>query len=222
MPNLASLTLQKQAEVAEGEAKLQDCEAALQQADEQLGRTRADYAAAKRRRDWCAADRGQAVARLARAREELNYLRELAQRTTLCSPVRGVLMSAHMNEKPGQYVKEGDLIGEIEEPTSLVAEIKVPEQDVARVAPGLRVEIKARSLPFDTFTGTVDRVAPGASAGDVQSSVTVYCRIDRGATAATDLRPGMTGDARILCERRSLGKALAERVLRVVRTEFWW
>ena len=87
--------------------------------------------------------------------------------------------------------------------------------------PGQAVELKARSLPFDTLRGTVREVAPVAVPGKdgAQSTVTVYCRLD--ATPAA-VRPAMTGVARISCGRRPVGAVFTRRVLRYVRTEFWW
>ena len=93
------------------------------------------------------------------------------------------------------------------------------ESQSARVHPGQRVAMKARSLPFETFQAKVDRIAPKAVSGDVQSTVTVYCRLE---APPPDLQPGMSGYARIYCGRRPIGEMLTERVLRFLRTEFWW
>jgi len=57
------------------------------------------------------------------------------------------------------------------------------------------------------------------SKGTVQGSVTVYCRIDQ---PPPGLRGGMTGTARIDCGGSTVGRVLAGRCLRYVRTEFWW
>ncbi len=46
----------------------------------------------------------------------------------------------------------------------------------------------------------------------------VYCRLGQGA----ELRPGMTGQARIATGSRSTGLILLDRALRYVRMEFWW
>ena len=109
------------------------------------------------------------------------------------------------------------------------AEVKLPEQEVERVRPGQRVELKARALPFEVFVGAVERVAPGAAAeagpngapapASAQSTVTVYCQFEGG---HPDLRPGMTGHARVQCGKSPAGRVLGEKVLRFVRTEFWW
>jgi hypothetical protein len=107
----------------------------------------------------------------------------------------------------------------VEEPCGLQAEITLAEQDVARVRAGQAVALKARALPFDIITARVDRVAPAAGRGEVQSSVTIYCRLT---SPAKDLRPGMTGHARVYTGRRPVGAILLNRALRFVRTEFWW
>src|SRR5205823_2747686 len=114
---------------------------------------------------------------------------------------------------------EGDLICVVETPRTLVAEIKLSEQEVTDVRPGQPVRLKARALPFEALQGVVERVAPSAAPGDAYSTNTVYCRLD---TTPPDLRSGMTCFARIQCGRRPLGKAMVDSVLRFVRTEFWW
>ena len=47
----------------------------------------------------------------------------------------------------------------------------------------------------------------------------VYCRL-RSETA--DMRPGMSGYARIYTGRRPIGEILIDRAMRFLRTEFWW
>jgi hypothetical protein len=120
----------------------------------------------------------------------------------------------------------------VEEPALLEAEISIPEQEVARVQPGQTVELKARALPFNTFTAQVDRIAPVAVHGEVQSTVTVICRLPDPPTLHSplggegrergELRPGMTGHTRIYSGHRPVGQILIDRALRFLRTEFWW
>jgi hypothetical protein len=88
-----------------------------------------------------------------------------------------------------------------------------------RVRPGLGVELTARTLPVRTFQAQVDRIAPRATKGELRSTVTVYCQLRE---ASADLLPGMIGHARIYHGRRRIGGILIERVLRFLRTEFWW
>ena len=72
---------------------------------------------------------------------------------------------------------------------------------------------------YRTVVTQVERVAPAAGRGDVQSSVLLYCRLDR---SAADLRPEMTGHARVCTGARPVGAILLDRALRLLRTEFWW
>ena len=134
-------------------------------------------------------------------------------------PGRGVITTTRMKDKVGQYVREGDLICVSEEPGDLEAEIAVAEQDIARIQPGQEVALKARALAFDTFRTRVDRIAPAAGPGEGQSCVKVFCRLG---DYPADLRPEMTGHARIYTGRRPIGAIVVDRALRWLRTEFWW
>jgi hypothetical protein len=97
---------------------------------------------------------------------------------------------------------------------------------VARVQCGQPVRLKARALPFETFRVQVDRIAPTAcrtpekaAVPGAQGAVTVYCRLEKSASA---ILPGMTGYARIATGQRPLGRIVFDRALRFLRTEFWW
>src|SRR5262249_11695543 len=156
---------------------------------------------------------------LARLQVEASYLEGVRERLPIQSPLAGVIVTPRLKERFMQYVREGDVIAVVEESAVLEAEITLAEQDVARVQPGEPVELKARAFPVDIGKARVDRIAPAAGRGDVQSTLTVYCRLEAGEAA---LRSGMTGHARVFTGQRSLGGFLLERALRFVRTEFWW
>jgi multidrug efflux pump subunit AcrA (membrane-fusion protein) len=158
-------------------------------------------------------------AHLARLQEEARHLEDVRARLPIHSPVAGLITTPRFKERVGQFIREGELICVVEEPALLEAEIALAEQDVARVRSGQLVELKARALPFDTFMAQLDRIAPTAGRGDVQSTVTLYCRL---ANEGSELRPGMTGHARVFTGRQSVGRVLLDRGLRFLRTEFWW
>jgi len=160
-----------------------------------------------------------ARARLARLNEEARHLEQLESKLLVNGHLPGLITTARLKEKVGQYVREGELICLVEEPGSLEAEIALAEEDVARVRPGQRVELKVRALPFDTCRATVERIAPSATPGDVQGTVTVYCRLEN---PVVGLQPGMSGYGRISTGQRPIGAIVLDRVLRFLRTEFWW
>jgi multidrug efflux pump subunit AcrA (membrane-fusion protein) len=158
-------------------------------------------------------------ARLVSLREELKHLAEQRGKQDVFSPLAGLITTPRLKERVGQYLREGDLIGVVEARATLELEIALAEQDVARVRPGQAVRLKARALPYRTFPSRVDRIAPSGVRGEAQSSITAYCRLD---PAPADLRTEMTGYARVETGRRPIGAILLDRILRLVRTEFWW
>ncbi|MCI0631985.1 MAG: efflux RND transporter periplasmic adaptor subunit [Phycisphaerales bacterium] len=230
--DLESQTLQKRNDIDEAKAKVRGCEMELEYANDD--RARADlmlkgdvmspveHRNAEKRRRACEAELQQARARLARLEEELAYLSNLALKTIVRSPIAGVIMTPHLREKDGLFFEEGDSLCVIEDLAALEIEITLSEEDVGPVCIGQAVQLKARAFPYQTFGGTVQSIAPGVvlgAPGDTQGRVIISCRLDN---SSHDFRSGMTGHARIMCGRQKLGKAIFERALAFVRTEFWW
>jgi multidrug resistance efflux pump len=152
-------------------------------------------------------------------REEANYLERLRDRLLLRTNTPGVVVTPRMNEKIGHYYEEGDLICEVEEPLPLRAEVTLTEDEVAQVKPGQTIELKARALPFGVIHGKVEQIAPRTTEGELQNKVVVYCTVDDHDEA---LRPGMSGYARIYSDRCCVGWFLVKKIVRMLRTEFWW
>ena len=214
IPDLDSKIAQKRAEIVEHEAKLR-----LLRFGPRGAQTEAASETEIRKAEIDAAN-----ASIDKLQEELKYLEARAKKLLVHATVAGVISTARLKEKVGQFFNDGDLICVIEEPAALEAQIDVPEQEAARVKPGQKVELKARTLPFDQLFATVDRIAPSAEApnpkeGKLQSIVPVYCKLT---DAPAALRPGMTGFARVSCGKRAMGRVLADKSLRYLRTEFWW
>ena len=128
-------------------------------------------------------------------------------------------MTPRLKEKVGSYFAEGELICEIDDPQTLEAVVTLDEEQAADIQPGQTVRLKARALPFEVFEARVERIAPQAVEGDLQSTVTVYCRMQG---SHEELRSSMTGYARIERGHGPIGVVLAKRCLRLIRTEFWW
>jgi multidrug efflux pump subunit AcrA (membrane-fusion protein) len=222
---LIEATLKQESELAKREHELADAQATLRLME---AGTRPEEIEAE-------------SAHLARLVEEERYLDGLQSRLLIQSPVSGVITTPRLKERVGQHLQEGELIGEVEALSVVEAEIALAEHDIARVRPGQRIHLKARSHAFETFATQVDRIgqstlrsgrhgAPGAPAGAEQltapppgpesaATVVVYCHLAGG---SFDLRTGMTGYARVFLGRRPIGEILAHRVLRLLRTELWW
>ncbi len=168
-------------------------------------------------------------ARVARLGEESAYLDGLPAKLAVGSSIAGVVCTARLREKVGQYVREGDLVCVVEEPAALEAEIVLDEDAVSRVRPGQAVALKPRVLPLANIAAQVQRIAPVTTRADGQNTLTVYCLLaPRPESCAAEvgcvgmLRSGMTGHARIATGARPLGAILAERTVRYLRIESWW
>jgi len=164
----------------------------------------------------------------------VHYLEDVQGKLLVRSPVPGLITTPRLKEKVGQYFKEGELICVLEDLEHLEVEIVVSEEEATCIQPGQAVELKARALPLRTFTSAVSRQAPvarGETAAeqpgrppvprrlDAPSTVTVCCGVE---DPLQELRPGLTGYARIYRDKRSIGAILLDRSLRFLRTEFWW
>ncbi|MDV2503917.1 MAG: efflux RND transporter periplasmic adaptor subunit [bacterium] len=157
-------------------------------------------------------------AELARLRVELAHYETKKSLTRIVSPSGGVVTTPKLKEKVGELVKKGDLILEVHDFSSVIAEIEVPEKEIADIAVGQPVVLKARSYPGRTFYGRVTDIAPIATEGEIQKVVTVRSEI---ANPDLLLRPGMSGNAKIVAGERRLGEILTRRIARTVRVELW-
>jgi multidrug efflux pump subunit AcrA (membrane-fusion protein) len=200
---VAKGTIEAETEVARREKELADVRAALVLLE--VGPRPLEVEAAR--------------ANLARLQEETQYIDKLQNKLSIHSHLAGVVTTPRLKEKTGQYVREGDLICLIEEPAALAVEITVAEQATTRLREGQPVALRPRALPSATLHTQVTRIAPIAGPGEAQSTLSVHCRLDKD---ASELRPGMTGHARIYTGPRPLGTIIADRALCWLRTEFWW
>lgn len=160
--------------------------------------------------------------RVERLREQVRQLEGRQEQLVVCTPVGGFVTTPHYREKIGSYFQTGELILLVEDPSSLEAEIRVDEQALKRVRDGQDVTLRPRSLPLEKVLGKVDRVANAADPPDASRSVshvTIECSLG---TSAEALRPGMSGFARINTGKRPVGAILTDRVLRNLKTEYWW
>jgi multidrug efflux pump subunit AcrA (membrane-fusion protein) len=210
-------TLEPEAEAARRAKELADAEAILRV--QELG-TRPEEIEAER-------------ARLARLQEEFDYLQGIREHLQIYSPVAGVITTPHLKEKIGQHLKEGDLICTVDQSKEPVVEIVMEEHDIAKVHIGDSVQLTARAFTLRRFHGHVRRIAPttrreAASLDpskppapirpDTPGTVTVYVEVKD----SEDLRPGMSGFARIYTGRRPIGSILLDRLVRQLRLEYWW
>ncbi len=170
-----------------------------------------------------------AKARVAMLSEELRFLEEQQSKLVVRSSTAGVVSAPRLREKVGQFAPKGMPICRIELVGNPVVELLIPETEAVRIAVGQKVRLKARSLPFETISATVERIAPAAakpidSANTTQSTLTrkslaVHCSLDG---SENRLKSGMTGVGRVSCGKKNLAEVSLTRFYQYIRTEFWW
>jgi hypothetical protein len=87
------------------------------------------------------------------------------------------------------------------------------------VRPGNPVWMKARSLPAVDLQGRVDFIAPIAQTVNSQQMVVVRSELQNDGLL---LKPEMTGVAQIYCGDRRIVDLITRRMVRWLRTEFWY
>ena len=159
-----------------------------------------------------------AEAELAKLQVGLQYQKEQLSRTRIVSPEDGVVVTPKVEEKVGEFVERGDLICEVFDYGRVRAEMAVPEKELADVAVGQKVILKARAFPAETFRGYVTAISPRVIEKDIENVAVAYTEVEN---SDLKLRPGMTGYGKIYAGRRPLAAVMVRRLVRTVRVEFW-
>ncbi len=168
-------------------------------------------------------------AEVARLTSLARVARENLDRAQVRSPIGGRVLTPRPELLLGQRLERGAALIEVVDARRLRAEVEVPESEAAEVRTGQRVKIKARGYPGRSFWGEVVSVASAAEADPAaeraaflpgaQSRIRVHTELDN---AEGLLKPEMTGNAKIYCGSRPLVELLTRRLVRYVRTEFWF
>jgi putative peptide zinc metalloprotease protein len=160
-------------------------------------------------------------AEISRLEAQRQYTAEQLQLLRVVSPISGLITTPKLKEKIGQNVRKGDLIAQVHELKTIRAEISVSENEIGDVQVGQEVVLKARAYPHKSFYGKISSLATTAVKGDngyPTRSVLVVTEI---ANDALLLKPEMTGNAKIYCDKRSIIDLVTRRFVRYLRVEFW-
>jgi HlyD family secretion protein len=228
-----------EADVAAAEARARDTEQVLKRRQElsaeQLvaasdldsARAAADTARAQLTAARAAAGRAEqnletAARRVGQARAQFIGAKDVLDKTSILSPIRGVV--TRMNVRLGEMVvvgiqnQPGTTLMTVSDLGVINAEVKVAEADVLSVVRGQSADVTLEALPGKHFAGTVVEV--GASALPVTGAAAAreFRVVIRLTTPDPGLRPGLTCDAEIVTSERpnALTVPLQSVVLRTV------
>jgi len=152
----------------------------------------------------------------------VDHYRGDLERTMLFSPIAGQITTPRVEMIRGRYLKPGqrDLVATIKDTRTVVAEVLVPEEDVDGVMIGNEVTLVTWSYPERAFIGRVREIAPQATTDELtrRTVVRVLTEIPN---PQGELKPEMTGFAKIETTTRPVYDVLFRPLWRWIRIEAW-
>ena len=149
---------------------------------------------------------------------ELQFRRDELERTRITAPMDGRVVTPDLELRNGSFLRVGETLLEIEDADVVRAAIAVPESDIALIAPGREVRLKAWGASDDEIPGTVESIAQAAEQEGYGSTVRVDAAFPN---PDGRLRSGMTGYAKIEGAEMRTWEAYLRRIVRFFQIEVW-
>ena len=137
------------------------------------------------------------------------------------SPVDGVLLAGDLKRAAGVTVTKGQVLFEVAPLDALVAEMEIPDTDIAGVREGMEVSVRLEAVSGTTWTSRVTKVHPQSEIREGENVFTAQAELPPGEDNGL-LRPGMKGKAVIVGDRRPLIWLLTHRIWETVRLALFW
>ncbi len=166
-------------------------------------------------------DRAQMVvsqSRAAQAQALLALAETQLERSRLVAPFDGVVIKGDLTQNLGAPVHKGEVLMLLSPSDSFRLIVEVDEGDIAAVRPGQGGRLALAARPEAALRFTTRRVVPLATAADGRNYFEVEAALE---DAPPDLRPGLSGVAKIEVGRRSLGWLLFHRAADWLRIALW-
>ncbi len=152
------------------------------------------------------------------AAAQIRLVDEELQRTRITAPFDGLVVAGDLSQSIGAPVRRGDMLFQIAPLHDWRVVLRVPESQIADVAPDQTGSVLVSALPELPLPFTVRRVVPVAEARDGKMQFVVDASLD-GTTPR--LRPGMEGVGQIDAGRARLVWIWFRSLLHWLRLESW-
>ncbi len=139
-------------------------------------------------------------------------------KTTIRSPIDGVIATPQIENLVGHKLKEGDSFVDIVDNSEELVDVAIGESDVALLKPGQKAKLKLDGFPERTFRGQVAVVSPQ---GILQNAETTFYARVAVANSDSALRSGMQGRGKISTGWRPAGVVMFRRVGIWIWTKLW-
>lgn len=159
-----------------------------------------------------------AQAELRRLQQQLNYAQTQEQGTQLIMPFDGYLVDAYLQQKLGSYLNVGDTFAAVQDNSNLLVEIEIPEYDAGEIPVAAQAQVKLVAYPNDKIMGKVVAIEPATSEELYGIVFKVLVEVEG---YQRQLRPGMSGYAKIYVGEKPLIVLLTRPLARFLQIEFW-
>lgn len=194
----------------------QDLELERRRRESELRQHESGYRAAQAR-----ADRTQMVtfqAKAAEAQALLSLVESQLQRARIEAPFDGIVIKGDLSQNLGAPVQRGEVLMVLAPNDSFRLILEVDESDIGAVRAGQQGALALAAQPDRTLAFTTKRIVPVASTAEGRNFFEVEAALDEG---LPQLRPGLSGVAKVDAGWRSLGWLLAHRGFDWLRLAWW-
>ena len=167
------------------------------------------------------ADRAQMVtlqAKAAEAQAMLSLVEAQLQRARIEAPFDGIVIKGDLSQNLGAPVQRGEVLMVLAPNDSFRLILEVDEADVGAIRTGQHGELALAAQPERTLPFVTRRIVPVASAADGRNFFEVEAALEQ---TPPQLRPGLSGVAKVETGSRSLGWLLGHRALDWLRLAWW-
>jgi hypothetical protein len=186
----------------------------------ELATITADYEQARKSHDVNLAAGRVAQAQIDRLElERLDQQRALVEHRmanlAIKSPVAGYVIGGDLKRSEGAALTIGQVLFEIAPLDQMIVEVAIADDDISLVETGQPVTIRFDAYAGEEFVGRVERIHPRSETRDSRNVFIGEVALDEAASA---LRPGMKGTARIVIEGKSLAGGIGGRAWHTIAT----
>ena len=149
---------------------------------------------------------------------EVSRARTLLEKTTLRSPIDGVISTPHVENMVGRRLQYGESFAEVTDVAQSVVDVAIEDADASLLRTGARGAVKLNSYPMRTFRGDVAVVSPQ---GTMQGDTRVFFARVEVANPDGAIRAGMEGRGKISAGWYPAGYVLFRRVGLSLYSRLW-
>jgi multidrug resistance efflux pump len=167
------------------------------------------------------ADRAQMVtlqAKAAEAQAMLSLVEAQLQRARIEAPFDGIVIKGDLSQNLGAPVQRGEVLMVLAPNDSFRLILEVDETDVGAIHAGQHGELALAAQPDRTLAFVTRRVVPVASTADGRNFFEVEAALQQ---TLPQLRPGLSGVAKVQTGWQPLGWLLAHRAFDWLRLAWW-